>query len=205
MQWAIARDADASLKALSTQVTTSHFAQMTYRGDSFMFENVLTWARLVNHQERPFAALASLLRQLFRRDPLANFWKKLPLQTLDRSATGTTVQFYQDWLQHASPIDPWWLPMDFHRSIAEVEKPVTMVAGWYDIFTPGQIDDYVAMRAAGRDVQLTIGPWRHTDLGIHATAIRESIAWFKAHLLGDRSAVRDKRRPPIRGRQQDVA
>jgi uncharacterized protein len=195
VQWAIAREAGASLKALATQVTLSHFARMTYRGGSFMFENVLTWARLVSTQERPLAALAAMLRLLFRRDPLARQWKRRPLLTLDREATGDTVQFYQDWLRHDSPDDPWWAPMDFHRSIAEVDKPVSMVAGWYDIFTPGQIDDFVALRAAGRDVQLTIGPWRHTDLGVQGTAIRESIAWFRAHLLGDRSGVRKK---PVR-------
>jgi putative CocE/NonD family hydrolase len=195
VQWAIARDAPASLKALSTQVTMSHFAHMTYRGDSFMFENVLTWARLVSTQERPFAGLATMLRLLFRSDPLAKQWKKRPLLGLDREATGAPVQFYKDWLQHSSPTDPWWVPMDFRRSITEVDKPVTMTAGWYDIFTPGQIDDFVAMRAADRDVQITIGPWRHTDLGVHAVAIREAIAWFRAHLLGDRSGVRAK---PVR-------
>ena len=76
----------------------------------------------------------------------AKLWKKRPLLDLDRQATGGPVQFYRDWLQHDSPTDPWWTPMNFRRNITEVEKPVTMTAGWWDIFTPGQIDDFVAMR-----------------------------------------------------------
>lgn len=41
--------------------------------------------------------------------------------------------------------------------------PAFVTAGWYDIFLQGQIDNYVALRAQGNDVQLLVGPWTHLE------------------------------------------
>src|SRR3546814_5217770 len=81
----------------------------------------------------------------------------------------------------------------FHRSIADVRTPVTLVAGWHDIFTPWQLQDFAAMQDAGRDARITIGPWRHTDRGVVREGLVEALALFRAALHGDRSGLRDKR------------
>lgn len=47
------------------------------------------------------------------------------------------------------------------------------------------IEDYRALRAAGRSPQLIIGPWTHTSSGLAGVSLREAIAWMRAHLLGD--------------------
>jgi putative CocE/NonD family hydrolase len=57
-----------------------------------------------------------------------------------------------------------------------------MVGGWYDIFLPAQIDDYHALRTAGRSVRLTIGPWTHSSPGAIATSLRDGLEWFDGHL-----------------------
>lgn len=45
---------------------------------------------------------------------------------------------------------------------AEVDLPSLHSGGWYDIFCQGTLDNYVAMRAAGRPAKLVMGPWSHT-------------------------------------------
>ena len=65
-----------------------------------------------------------------------------------------------------------------------------MIAGWHDLFTPWQLEDYVALRRAGRDVRLLVGPWTHTSRELWAISTRESIRFLRAHLLGDARLLR---------------
>ena len=45
----------------------------------------------------------------------------------------------------------------------EVELPTFQIGGWYDIFTQGTLDNFTAMRRAGRSATLIMGPWTHTN------------------------------------------
>jgi uncharacterized protein len=84
---------------------------------------------------------------------------------------------------------------DFSAGVARVEAPVQMITGWYDAFTPWQMEDYAALQEAGRQPQLIVGPWSHVEEGIVAAGVREGLAWLSGHLLNDwshadRAAVR---------------
>ncbi|WP_329171813.1 CocE/NonD family hydrolase [Streptomyces sp. NBC_01477] len=41
--------------------------------------------------------------------------------------------------------------------------PTLTVAGWYDAFLQGSLDNHRAARAAGRPAALIVGPWNHED------------------------------------------
>src|SRR5262249_26118100 len=73
--------------------------------------------------------------------------------------------------------------------------PVHLVGGWHDLFLISQLEDYAALRAAGQDPYLTVGPWIHVDPPGLGTAITEALTWFRAHVTGDRSGLRAK---PVR-------
>ncbi|MDX3246360.1 CocE/NonD family hydrolase [Streptomyces sp. ME18-1-4] len=45
----------------------------------------------------------------------------------------------------------------------EVDLPTFQVGGWYDIFAQGTLDNFTAMRRAGRPATLIMGPWTHTN------------------------------------------
>ncbi|MEU6373528.1 CocE/NonD family hydrolase [Streptomyces sp. NPDC046909] len=47
----------------------------------------------------------------------------------------------------------------------EVDLPTFQVGGWYDIFSQGTLDNFTAMRRAGRSATLIMGPWTHTNWG----------------------------------------
>ncbi len=186
VQWAIAADAGPDLKAICPQVTASDFRAPLYAGEAFSLQTALTWVNQVASQEDRFA----FVRQSRADHRLQPLFSRLPLSDLDRLATGRHVAYYQDWLVHNDPGDDYWKGRRFTDTLDRVTAPVSMVGGWYDIFLPHQLRDYAALRAAGQEPYLTIGPWRHADQQAVAAWARDSVAWLRAHLLGDRSGLR---------------
>ncbi|WP_433887956.1 CocE/NonD family hydrolase [Streptomyces sp. CA-111067] len=48
-------------------------------------------------------------------------------------------------------------------ALADVGVPTLTVAGWYDVFLQGSLDNYRRTRAAGRPAALIVGPWTHDN------------------------------------------
>ena len=190
-QWALAAAAGPEVRAMAMQVTLSDFAQMTYGGESFALENAFSWTRTVSlARRRKLMALRMLIPSMRRRLELTDQqWRTLPISAMDREIIGERVPFWQDWMLHNSAGDPWWQSMNFHSSIAGITCPITMVAGWYDIFVPWQVRDFTALRNAGVDARITIGPWGHTDAEAVPAGLRDALDWFNHHLRGGRLDV----------------
>jgi putative CocE/NonD family hydrolase len=189
VQWAIAADAGDELKAMVAVVTASQTRDSTYAGGAFSLDTVLTWTELIQAQSVPWW---SRQVELKRGQPrLRRGLNHLPLNEADRVATGDTVAFFQEWLEHSEPGVAYWQQRVHDHRLAEVTAPVAMVTGWHDIFLPAQLRDYATLRASGREPYLTVGPWTHGSVGLYAAGIREGLAWFRAHLLGDRSMLRE--------------
>lgn len=188
-QWAIARDADPALKAMATWVTSAEFRSVTYPGNALWLESSLSWTSTTSQQEQsPLTLVAGMLGT---NRKLEAAFRHLPLAEADQVATGKPVKFWREWMEHDQPGDEWWARSDFSGTVSEVTAPNHMGGGWYDIFLPQTLRDYHALKRAGRDPYLTIGPWSHTDLRYMPLSLRESLAWLRAHLLDDRSGLRD--------------
>jgi hypothetical protein len=180
VQWAVATGAPPYLKALAAQITASQFRSLTYPGESYALDTGISWTYLLHHQEMPWWRIQwAALRQ---RRALLPAFAAVPLAKADELAVGHRVKFYQDWLAHNTPGEPFWEDIDFSHHLDAVTAPVNLVAGWYDIFLPEQLADYAALRRAGRPVRLTVGPWMHSSLGVLGAALRESLTWFDAYL-----------------------
>jgi putative CocE/NonD family hydrolase len=192
-QWAIAAAAGAEVKAMAMQITLSDFSRMTYSGNSFMLQNALTWTHTMTLAKKPFALLRFMWGRL-RGIPAisAEQWRSLPLAKLDENVTGEVIPFWKDWTLHSSSSDPWWAAMNHHQSIYQIQRPITMLAGWFDIFTPWQLQDFIALRAAGCESRITIGPWQHTDAEAVRIGLQDSLEWFQHHLLGKQILTRTK-------------
>jgi putative CocE/NonD family hydrolase len=187
VQWAIAAEAGEDHKAMAVQVTSSDLHATVYEGGSFSLANLLGWADQIAHQERPFALIRQQVAAARRLAPL---FGRLPLADLDRQAVGKRVEYWQDWLSRTDPDDPYWAPRRFTEGPAAVRAPVSFVAGWDDIFLPAQLRDYMALRAAGKEPYLLIGPWQHAEPGNIAATVKDSMVWLRAHLLDDTSQLR---------------
>jgi putative CocE/NonD family hydrolase len=192
-QWAVAEDPPDFLKAMSLQVTASSFRDaIVYPGGSYALETAITWMHQVTHQEKGWRqVVGGMLRA---PKVIAKAADVLPLGKCDVATIGTTSPFYQSWLEHSAPHDRWWDPLNFGSRLDDV-PPVSMVAGWYDLFLPSQVADYEALRRAGRAARLTIGPWTHTSAGLQGEAIRDGLSWFDTQ-LGERRGA--PQRAPVR-------
>jgi putative CocE/NonD family hydrolase len=188
-QWAIAADAGPGLAAMAAQVAASQFRDAAYLGGAFALESTLTWSDLTTRIERPIAGLTAGITSIRRARRAAMSGR--PLAELDTLAAGAPVPFFQDLLHNYGPQGPYWQCRDHSGSVGQVAVPVSLLGGWYDVFLPWQLQDYAQLRAAGRRPQLTIGPWYHADARQLRAASEDALTWFRAHLLGDPSQLRD--------------
>jgi hypothetical protein len=105
----------------------------------------------------------------------------LPVGKCDSAAIGAPVDFYQDWLAHDGPGDLWWDEVNFGSRLDTV-PPASFIGGWYDLFLKAQVEDYEALRHAGRSARLTIGPWTHTSPALFAETVRDGPRWLDSQL-----------------------
>jgi putative CocE/NonD family hydrolase len=179
-QWALASADPAVTAAVALSVTSSSFRDsVVFPGGSFALETGATWLYLLEHQQSGW--VRALWSQLGARSALRSAYRTLPLERAESALLGHRVGYYQDWLRHERPGDRWWQEVDFSGACRSM-PPVSMVAGWFDIFLPYQLDDYAALRAAGRPVSLTIGPWVHSSLRMSGVALADAIELFDARL-----------------------
>lgn len=191
-QWAVAADPPPFLRAMAMQVTTARVRDIVYPGGAFALETGAVWVNQLRVQERPTRQVLWAL--LAGRRRMARAYTTLPLGDADMQALGLTVPYYQDWLEHWEIDDPWWDALDFSKQV-ERTPPVSLLAGWYDLFLPGELEDFRRLREAGREVRLTVGPWTHTSPSGGRESIRDGLDWFDAQLRG---APAGRYRPAVR-------
>ncbi|UGS36602.1 CocE/NonD family hydrolase [Capillimicrobium parvum] len=188
VQWAVAAEAGDELGALAPSITASQFHGQAFPGGSLALDTALSWTFIIAAQERRLFPLR-LMFGLSRRLP--KILDELPLGELDALVAGESLPFYREWFERTAPDEPYWRLRDYSPDVGRVTAPVQLIGGWYDIFLPWMIEDHVALRRAGHETQLIIGPWAHTSPGVLATSTRQGLAWLRAHLLDDRRLLRD--------------
>jgi len=194
--WAVANSAAASgVKAIGLHVTLTNFRDRTYAFGGFTLETCIGWTStmLTVLRTAGIGGWAAILSARKTRAIAKRAVDTIPLRSADRVLTPEGVPWWQDWMDHAEPNDPWWDPVDYGRA-AETIPPTVMVAGWYDIFLPWQLRDFMNAQRAGRDVRIVIGPWMHAAFPAMGESMRESIALFQ-----QRFGIRDAgSRPRVR-------
>jgi putative CocE/NonD family hydrolase len=192
VQWAVAADAGPELKAMIPQITTSDFNHFRYQGGSFNLEAHLGWSTMMTMQAATGLNLSiwSILAQSRRAGKLERAFGHLPLGEADRVVINRPSEHFQSSMLHG-PDDDYWKPIDFSSRVAEVQAPVYLMGGWYDVFLDWQLKDYQALRAAGKEPYLLVGPWTHTSAGGGGIAVRESITWLDAHVRGKSVRLRE--------------
>jgi uncharacterized protein len=183
VQWAMAADAGPELKAMVPQVTTADFNHFRFQGGSFNLETALGWSTMMTTQATRGLSLWSILAQSWQAGKLERAFGRVPLGEADRAVINRPSQHYQEQILHG-PEDDYWKPIDFSSRLAEVKAPLYLMGGWYDVFLDWQLKDYQALRAAGQQPYLLVGPWTHTEFPSSAIPVHESLAWLDAHVKG---------------------
>ncbi len=190
VQWAVAADAGPELKAIIPQITTADFNHFRFQGGSYTLESSLGWSTMMASYASTGLGMNMLLGMWGRNRRLKKAYRHLPLNEADRIIIGRSTRLYQHVLEHG-PDDDYWKPVDFSLRVGEVTIPIYLMGGWYDIFLDWQLKDYQALRAAGRNPYLLIGPWVHGDISSYSTMTRETLTWLQAHLKGNTSKLRE--------------
>jgi putative CocE/NonD family hydrolase len=195
--WAAVHAAGSKISAMALHATLSDASAETYAFEGFALEGCLAWTLQLT-QPQVTGTVRLLLRgwlpQKPEPPPGLPALHSLPLRDADQSAIGRHVPWWQDWVEHAEPDDPFWKPLNF-TAAAAAAPPTSMTGGWHDIFLPWQIKDYVAMQAAGRAASLTIGPWVHASVEAWGEGVRQALLLFRAQLF-DQTAPQDQPAPP---------
>jgi putative CocE/NonD family hydrolase len=178
VQWAVAGRMPPEVKAIIPEKTESALTLDFLEAGGFQLETPFGWGILIDGQERRGGMLRALVAE--RKNPRA--LATLPLERADVAAVGHHAPYVQDILRHDAD-DPYWAAIDHRDRVAEVTVPVSSIAGWYDIFLPGQLRDFRVLQSLGRPARLTVGPWTHLD--IDGTPMREALAFGLACARGE--------------------
>jgi uncharacterized protein len=191
-QFALASTRPPQLKAMAIAVWGAD-RRTHYQGGAFALDRALGWTFTIENQQRPLGFIRTPLRV---GQDLKPAFAHLPLINADTAAVGHPVGFYRDWVTHDQPGDAYWTPTDFRPALSDLGVPVTMIAGWYDMFLPSMLADYQRLRDGGQTVRLRVGAWHHTSQGLLRHSVADALDWFGTHLRGGQAPPAGK--APIR-------
>jgi putative CocE/NonD family hydrolase len=182
---------DGVVGAMAPSVAAADLHGLFHPFGVFALESMLSWVYGLDPAgERNLLAVVSQLRR--GREVIPRAAASLPVREADVAATGRVQRFFRDWVDHDQRDDAYWDALDHRAGLTRGSAAVTSHAGWFDIFTPYQIADFQAMQAAGRDVELTVGPWNHGGGFGHRVA--DALALFDRKL---KQGPRQKRVKPV--------
>ncbi|MER6092277.1 CocE/NonD family hydrolase [Streptomyces bluensis] len=184
VQWAVADAVPPQVKAMIPIVSESALTLEFLRADGFSLETPFGWAVQVAGQERRFA----MPRAMLGAKKVQRALHTMPLNQADTVAIGHRYDYVQNILDHDADA-PFWQGLDHRHRVADIHLPVSSVAGWHDIFLPGQLRDYRVLQDAGRSpLRLTVGPWAHTSMGVGEAAFGEALGFGLALAKGEEPA-----------------
>jgi putative CocE/NonD family hydrolase len=189
-QLALGAGAPPYLKALVPQMSASRIYNVFRSDGTVRFFTLLSWcySTFVTNAKSSVkeAQVARKQQNAMLRDAAVH----LPANETDRRMIGKTLPFYQSVLANTKPDDAFWAATDFSESVKDIQAPVHFVDGWYDFFLADQLKDYAALKDAGKNPYLTIGPWTHAEINGMKAGFQESFLWYDAYLKGNRDALR---------------
>jgi len=193
VQWAAAVADGDIVQALVPLITQSNMVDVADNGAAL--DTILRWIFITevmtDSEKRLPERIAQILQPGLQDRLLAPGFEHLPLSTADEAVLNKEVPFFRTWVEHfGQENDPYFKRVDLKPYVADVNAPVHLIGGWYDIFLTGLIDDFVTLQAAGKRPYLTIGPWHHFSFGKQLQTLSETITWFDAHLKGKNEVLR---------------
>ncbi len=197
-----------ALRAFAAAVTPSeYYESWTHQGGAFQLGFVLRWAldtAYITIASRPERADERPALEAAIADVARLYWT-LPLR--DLAGLAPALAELGEWLEHPER-DDYWRATAVNERFDGIRVPGLHIAGWFDIFLKGSLENFTALQAARGDQRLIVVPWGHQapnefigDVWFGRAANpgvvgldREQIAFFDEQLKGGPVA----RRPPVR-------
>lgn len=185
-QWVLADQINVGVDAFIMQICSTNFYNMFYVGGAFSLESALYWA-VRDYGKRDIDPSPSTLQKGFAGFPL--------IKADDRAISD--ISFFNDWVLNHTKND-YWNQIDGLNRTKSLKSPVLLMAGWYDAFLPGQINDFIDIQAysdnrVASQSRLIIGPWAHARTvnlpgnvqleKYRIESLLPSLDWFDKHLM----------------------
>ena len=92
-----------------------------------------------------------------------NWYRHLPLNTLDTVAGTRRNKLYQDYLTHSS-YDDFWKTIGTRHKLEKIRIPVYLMSGWYDNYAGATLDYFEKLTklAASDEIRVAISPTTHS-------------------------------------------
>jgi putative CocE/NonD family hydrolase len=180
-QLAAAASADPDLLAASSVGVTSADLRTLFKPyGAFTLDSAGRWIHGLDPEGRrtPLQGLRHGLAGRKARDAAAGH---LPLRETDLVLTGEKQQFYRDWVEE-EPHSPYFDALDVTDALTTPTSPITLYAGWFDIFGQGQLEDAMRLLASARPARLVVGPWHHA--AGTGPRLRDQLRYFDQELRG---------------------
>ena len=188
-QWQAAQGGSSHLIAAVPGVAYSNaYHHWVYTGGAFQLAFGLKWCLVTSTHTMQWQYL-----WLPEEINLATLNWHLPLITMDEQA-GRTVGHWKDWINNPTYDDYWHSinPVDEHYP--EIDMAAYNTAGWYDVFLPGALSNFMGMTKEGKterarnSQRLVVGPWIH-HRGMRGTLRKTGDIDFSANALMDLTAA----------------
>jgi putative CocE/NonD family hydrolase len=193
-----ATQAPPHLRAMAPAMTASTYDEgWTYHGGALHLAFVFSWAAGLGRDQAVRAgdteAVAAFDALLGAPEAL---YTRLPLRGALEPELARYAPFLAEWLEHPTG-DPWWEALAPREHYGAMTVPALHVAGWYDVFLEGTLENFSALQHQNAAEQwLIVGPWFHMpwapvvgdcDFGPEARNLVDDaqLRFFRRTLLGE--------------------
>ena len=202
------------LAAIVPGLTGSDYYQAwTYEGGAFSQAFIQSWALGLAEDAARRMGMADTLDDILQQElAIQRVYGRLPITDLGVPELREVAPYYFDWLEHDT-WDDYWQAFSIPPRHGNVGAAALHVAGWYDVFLEGTLQNYEGLRAkaatpeARQAQRLVVGPWHHMpwssfpggyDFGEEGGNIvnEEMLRWYDRHLKGEQDGV--DAAPPVR-------
>lgn len=161
--------APTALRCFSPAFTSSDFYEgWTYEGGALNLAFAVAWGlnlALDTARRRGDELLLRRLTEAYTAIRISESQSFLPLKELTLFRESGILQYYFDWLDHAS-YDDYWKQIAIAPRHDRIGAAALHIGGWYDIFLNGTLENYCGIRDHGSpwarsQQRLLIGPWMH--------------------------------------------
>lgn len=169
-QWLPARKSPEGLRAMIPEITFDDlYMGCQYQGGAKVLHD-LRWT------------VASIIPEAAERARVAGDAEEIPLPDVDTAlceiplATHPSIKrlagYYLEWMKHSTQ-DAYWKAMSPSAGYGGITVPALNISGWYDIFVPSTLNNYMGMKRHGgselarQNQRLIMGPWSHMNFTGH--------------------------------------
>ena len=191
-QWAAALERPPALRSMLIMYAPNHSFLDGYarRGGALELGGRLSWAHGSispdDLQRNPDFGPAERAAIYARADGLfdsGTVYRQRPFSELD-TGEPFVMTAIKDWGEPIEAVAE--MPTRTRGHYGDIDVPVFIVAGWYDLFQGETLAQYAGMsRRPGKLTHLVIGPWSHLEAGSRLGDIDFGQAAAHAHMGGD--------------------